>query len=248
MIQRLTVAGLPDGTSIATGSATTNYNAIAVTPTVNMSIGEKFAFIVSSPVACTFINAATIDQYNAGDAFVDPGSGWVSLFGTDGRYDLPSFRTLLQPAMGVGYLTNSRGSGATATLLANGTVLLTGTGATAEIYNPATNSTTLTGSMSTARTQHTATLLQDGTVLIVGGQTGGVRIATAETYDPVTGTFTLTTGPMSVGRDVHAATRMNDGRVLITGGNINFTPTTPRRSRLWRSTIRCREHSARRRT
>ena len=66
---------------------------------------------------------------------------------------------------------------------------MTGTGATAEIYNPATNSTTLTGSMSTARTQHTATLLQDGTVLIVGGQTGGVRIATAETYDPVTGTF-----------------------------------------------------------
>ena len=107
LVQRLTVAGLPDGTSIATGSATTNYNAITVTPTVNMAIGEKFAFIVSSPVACTFINAATTDQYNAGDAYVDPGSGWVSLFSTDGRYDLPSFRTLLQPAMPVGYLTNS---------------------------------------------------------------------------------------------------------------------------------------------
>ncbi len=226
-IQRLTESGLPDGTTIATGTAVNNLlGAISLEPAIALPIGAQFAFIINSPTACTLTNAGVTDLYNAGDAYADAGSGWASLFSTDGRYDVPSFRTLIQPAMEVGYLTNARNAGAAATLLNNGTVLLTGTGASAEIYDPSTNSSTLTGSMSVARSQHTATLLQDGTVLVVGGQLNGTRQASAETYDPATGTFTVTAGPMSVGRDSHAATRMNDGRVLITGGNINVGITT----------------------
>jgi hypothetical protein len=64
----------------------------------------------------------------------------------------------------------------TATLLNDGTVLLTGGGdtnnnaiGTAEIYDPVGNNTTAVGNMTVPRVLHTATLLQNGTVLITGG-------------------------------------------------------------------------------
>src|SRR5216684_1787950 len=67
----------------------------------------------------------------------------------------------------------------TATGLADGTVLVVGgyndaTGplASAEIYNPTTDSFSLTGGLTTARGSHTATVLTDGTVLVVGGSNG----------------------------------------------------------------------------
>ena len=80
---------------------------------------------------------------------------------------------------------------------------------------------TATGDMTTPRGGHTATLLADGTVLIVGGSTAGccpVRmLPTAELYDPRTGTFKAT-GDMTTSRGDHTATLLPDGRVLIAGG------------------------------
>ena len=71
---------------------------------------------------------------------------------------------------------------------------------------------TATGSMSVARRDHTATLLNNGKVLIQRGPP-------AELYDPVTGTFSLT-GTMVFGHgSFTTATRLSDGRVLITGGS-----------------------------
>jgi Putative Ig domain len=70
------------------------------------------------------------------------------------------------------------------------------------------------GSMTTARYQHTATLLKDGTLLLAGAP----GLNTAETYNPATGKFTPTKGSMSVDRDGHTATLLNTGKVLITGG------------------------------
>jgi hypothetical protein len=115
--------------------------------------------------------------------------------------------------------------GHTATLLADGEVLVTGgeggfgsgDPASAEVYNPGNRSWTVTGSMHAARAYHTATLLPDGTVLVTGGGVSGV-LASAELFDPGSGTWTAT-GSMIEARAENTAALLPDGTVLVAGGN-----------------------------
>ena len=92
--------------------------------------------------------------------------------------------------------------------------------ASAEVYDPASGTWTATGDMAVGRGDFTASLLTDGNVLVVGGLNhngGGVEWASAELYDPVSGTWTAT-GNMGEARYGHTATLLRDGRVLVAGG------------------------------
>ncbi len=127
--------------------------------------------------------------------------------------------------------------GATAIALADGRVLFEGgTGdvqqgskqywtvlASAELYDPATGTSTPTGSMTTARTRGSATRLLDGRILIAGGDTTDGDLPwdpgmnSAEIFDPTTGVFTPT-APMNRPRVDPGTALLPDGRVLVVGG------------------------------
>lgn len=114
----------------------------------------------------------------------------------------------------------------TATTLTDGRVLITGGGVedycswpgnitiydTAVVFDPATLSYSPELVMSERRWGHTATLLADGRVLVVG--------STAELFDPESSSFAITGDPNAASFDGYrTATRLSDGRVLFVGGN-----------------------------
>lgn len=122
--------------------------------------------------------------------------------------------------------------GARATLLPNGMVLVTGgmfpnfddigdwdwaVSASAELYDPVTGGWTPTGSMTVARTNHSATLLPNGKVLVAAGANLAGKWASSELYDPATGLWT-TTGSMARAREGGKAVLLPNGKVLVTGG------------------------------
>ena len=77
-----------------------------------------------------------------------------------------------------------------------------------------------TGSMNVARISHTATLLLNGDVLVAGGDNsslGDGYLASAEFYNPSTGSWTLT-GTMTTARQRHQAVLLPSGEVLVAGG------------------------------
>ncbi len=138
----------------------------------------------------------------------------------------------------------------TATLLPNGKVLIIGgikpgsAAATdgsdyvpsAELYDPAAGTFTLTGApMEARRYEHTATLLPDGRVLIAGGifrvSTDFYSLSSTEFYDPSTGAFTAGQF-MKRPRGSHTATLLSDGRVLFVGGFDYMDSQTPYRAEI----------------
>ena len=114
----------------------------------------------------------------------------------------------------------------TATLLADGRVLVVGGKGepvpnvdsqlrqTAELFDPETGEWSPAGEMAEGRAEHTATVLADGRVLVIGSL--GNK-ATAEIYDPDTDAW-YDAGAMEETRYRHTATLLADGSVLVVGG------------------------------
>jgi N-acetylneuraminic acid mutarotase len=157
--------------------------------------------------------------------------------GTDGRGNVLASAELYDPVRdrwtSAGSMAATR-IGHTATLLPSGKVLLAGgfvlpfpapSLSSTELYDPAINTWSRAAPMIESRTRHTATLLRDGRVLVVGGltvtlQDGGLfpsLPSEAEIYDPKADRWSAT-APMGAFRLGQTATLLADGRVLIVGG------------------------------
>ena len=159
-----------------------------------------------------------------------PGAGTlVDKISEQSLFSLSSSRSVLETFAPM--VASRRGH--TATALLDGRVLITGgdvpdanedpvsTLASMELHNYPTDTFSATASpMSTQRGAHTATLLADGRVLLLGGYSNhasGQSLRSGEIFDPATGTTTLT-APMLERRTQHSATLLADGRVLVIGG------------------------------
>jgi hypothetical protein len=131
--------------------------------------------------------------------------------------------------------------GHTATLLPDGWVLVSGgfspgyvSLASAEIYDPALGTWSLTGSMSTARWIHTATLLPDGRVLVSGGSDdiaggGGGALASAEIFDtapPVT-TVEIDINPGSDPKNINPRSKGVISVAILTTDTFNASTVAP---------------------
>ena len=123
-------------------------------------------------------------------------------------------------------------AGHTASLLPDGSLLVAGgarynggvgdPGAGVEVLRPGARAWVAGSPMHDARADHTATLLADGDLLVVGGlgrETDeaapfNTALVTAERYDPDLGTWSVT-APLADGRAGHTAVLLGDGRVLV---------------------------------
>jgi N-acetylneuraminic acid mutarotase len=88
--------------------------------------------------------------------------------------------------------------------------------ATAELFDPTTQSYTNTGSLSVPLDYVRAALLHDGRVFIAGGLNGDGRVSSAEVYDPATATWSMTAPMNDIGYAL-TETVLHNGSVLVTG-------------------------------
>jgi hypothetical protein len=176
----------------------------------------------TGPTATESLVASATSGPSATPLFLSSASSTASASPTPDEHTAPAWAA-------TGGMIEAR-AGQTATLLPDGTVLVAGGSsiissigsllASAELYDPSSGSWTATRSMIEARAGHTATLLPDGRVLVAGGgiiSSIGSLLASAELYDPSSGSWTAT-GSMIEAPYGHTATLLPNGAVLAAGG------------------------------
>src|SRR6266487_7141423 len=157
--------------------------------------GRQFVAFLTAGVTlaiATFVTASTSEQVEQLDSLVVPRTGHAATALSDGRI----------------LITGGRDSA--------GNIV-----AVSEIFDPQTNTSTASATLTTARVDHTATLLQDGRVLVAGGTGASGPLSSAEIFDG-TG-FQVLSATMGAPRAGHTATVLSDGTVLVAGGDANGT-------------------------
>ena len=252
---------VPGSTTVATVGGLTNGLTYSFTVSAVTAAGSGAPSEPSNGVAPNSNGSAT--GWTETSGMVTPRGNHLATLLRDGRVLVVGGQTatsnatnsaeLYDPGSGNFSPTGSAGTGhGTATLLPDGRVLAVGgfdgsgptptVFASAELYDPDSGVWAPTGSMNVPRYSHTATLLADGRVLVAGGQTSATPnawTATAEIYDPATGTWTPT-GSMQSPRAWHTATLLPNGKVLVAGGGDPSTAVTAElydpRTGTWSST------------
>lgn len=207
------------------------------------SISDLSSAELYNPVAGTWSSTAnsmttarqgaTATLLTNGLVLVAGGSSLFTMSGVTATSDLYNPVTgMWASAPAAGNMKAAR-TGHTATLLPNGTVLITGGENTngvlssVEFFNPTVPfylAFQFTNSMSTPRYGATATLLPNGMVLVAGGQNSSGVLSSAETYNPATGTWAATGNNMTTARWGQTATLLPNGLVLLTGGDNSSGP------------------------
>jgi N-acetylneuraminic acid mutarotase len=203
-------------------------NLFILSTVASAQVGNSWSFTGSMAVPRAYHKAVLLSD---GKVLVSGGARYVN--GTDIYL---SSCEIYDPTAGTWTTTDSLGIGRyfhTMTLLKDGRVLVAG-GAyasgntfvqlnTCEIYDPVSGRWSETNPMNYARSGHTATLLPDGRVLVVGGNlstspTSDTYLNSAEIYDPTTSKWSIADS-MSVPRSGHSATLLPNGTVLVAGGH-----------------------------
>ena len=236
--------GFPTGVAIGRGYSITVLTQPS-SPAQACSVGNGLGNVIASvatdiTVTCVTVTTSPTGSLNTvrqGHSATLLGNGKVLVVGGSSLNGFTASAELYDPATGnwtaTGYLNVARGYH-TATLLPNGKVLVTGgktivagnigiSLASSELYDPTMGTWTPTGNLNVARSVHTATLLPNGLVLVVGGLGSGSnnsqiqRMSSAELFDPSTGNWTPA-GSLHIGRQYHASALLSSGKVLVVGG------------------------------
>jgi Galactose oxidase, central domain len=181
-------------------------------------VAIHFSLMVPTTVSPSTFFSVNLVALDASNKTVASYSGTVHFTSSDPQAVLPGDSSLNN---GTGTFSASLTSLGSQTITATDTLTTTITGHSSSIAvatNPNAHGFYATGDMGTQRAGHTATLLQNGKVLIAGGYNNSEVLATAELFDPTTGTFTPT-GIMTTPRFSQTATLLQNGKVLIAGGS-----------------------------
>jgi hypothetical protein len=237
-VQFVTPVGNPVGGQLLAGVSPVQvvvYNVETPVPGVQVTL-SFFRKGCSSAVLSGTLTAQTdsFGSANFSDLSIDRGgTGYVLKATAGGVVSNTSNTFTVNGFCGTGNLNTGRLQ-PTATLLADGSVLvvggqIAGTGAgapavgttSAELYRHAEIGFAFfpTGNLQTPRFNHTATLLNDGTVVVFGGEDGNSQpLNTAEIYGVASNGFTPVGANLIQPVFSHTATLLADGRVLIVGG------------------------------
>jgi hypothetical protein len=192
--------------------------------------GDTWVF---HPSTAQWTSGGTIQPLSLAHAQVTLQDGRSVITGGDdsngAQYDIHAFNEALAQWSTIGNLIDNR-ENHSAVVLADGRVLDIGGYsipfhapgsavllASAELFNPATGTSALTGSLATARHSFTANRLANGKVLVTGGTDGTTALTSSELYDPATGTWS-STGALGLARAQQFSVKLQDGRVLVVGG------------------------------
>jgi hypothetical protein len=198
---------------------------------IDRDFNSTAAVEIFDPTTGTFSPAMSLDSVRGGHtATLLPDGRVLVAGGWSGAFYATATAEIFDPVSGTWSLTGSMKQGRghhTATVVGAKVLFAAGYDgnlpvASAELFDPATGTFAYTGSLASARWEHSATLLGSGQVLIAGGYNGGafttgISMASAELYNPATGTFSPV-GGLGTARYGHTATLLLTNSVLAAGG------------------------------